>query len=97
MIRRPPRSTHTYSLFPYTTLFRSAPALDQHAIGIGRRDRLQPPTDQLRPALHVIGEIVRLPEMPDGGRRGDEGVAIAEEGAVVFARYPILESVTDQR
>src|SRR3546814_1448872 len=29
MIRRPPRSTRTYTLFPYTTLFRSAavPAL----------------------------------------------------------------------
>src|SRR3546814_2980591 len=24
MIRRPPRSTRTYTLFPYTTLFRSA-------------------------------------------------------------------------
>src|SRR5213080_5106405 len=24
MIRRPPRSTHRYTLFPYTTLFRSA-------------------------------------------------------------------------
>src|SRR3546814_5369941 len=23
MFRRPPRSTHTYTLFPYTTLFRS--------------------------------------------------------------------------
>src|SRR5213080_3987147 len=27
MIRRPPRSTHRYTLFPYTTLFRSAPAI----------------------------------------------------------------------
>src|SRR3546814_1953902 len=26
MIRRPPRSTRTYTLFPYTTLFRSHPA-----------------------------------------------------------------------
>src|SRR3546814_20306880 len=26
MIRRPPRSTRTYTLFPYTTLFRSAGA-----------------------------------------------------------------------
>src|SRR3546814_4129864 len=26
MIRRPPRTTRTYTLFPYTTLFRSAPA-----------------------------------------------------------------------
>src|SRR3546814_6407090 len=25
MIRRPPRSTRTYTLFPYTTLFRSRP------------------------------------------------------------------------
>src|SRR3546814_1938548 len=27
MIRRPPRSTRTYTLFPYTTLFRSSWAL----------------------------------------------------------------------
>src|SRR3546814_16519637 len=26
IIRRPPRSTRTYTLFPYTTLFRSHPA-----------------------------------------------------------------------
>src|SRR3546814_4877633 len=29
MIRRPPRSTRTYTLFPYTTLFRSAPTASQ--------------------------------------------------------------------
>src|SRR3546814_10078713 len=29
MIRRPPRSTRTDTLFPYTTLFRSHPAADQ--------------------------------------------------------------------
>src|SRR3546814_4907420 len=29
MIRRPPRSTRTYTLFPYTTLFRSAAARRQ--------------------------------------------------------------------
>src|SRR3546814_6271152 len=28
MIRRPPRSTRTDTLFPYTTLFRSYPTLD---------------------------------------------------------------------
>src|SRR3546814_7818800 len=31
MIRRPPRSTRTDTLFPYTTLFRSAPA--RQAVG----------------------------------------------------------------
>src|SRR5213080_5624759 len=28
MIRRPPRSTHRYTLFPYTTLFRSTGKID---------------------------------------------------------------------
>src|SRR3546814_17249342 len=28
MIRRPPRSTRTDTLFPYTTLFRSVPGID---------------------------------------------------------------------
>src|SRR3546814_10493397 len=27
MLRRPPRSTRTYTLFPYTTLFRSIPVV----------------------------------------------------------------------
>src|SRR3546814_13922373 len=42
MIRRPPRSTRTDTLFPYTTLFRSAarPAW-QHAAA-SRRDVRQP-------------------------------------------------------
>src|SRR3546814_17214025 len=31
MIRRPPRSTRTDTLFPYTTLFRSADAADREA------------------------------------------------------------------
>src|SRR3546814_14978147 len=36
MIRRPPRSTRTYTLFPYTTLFRSvAESLQQLAGGSG--------------------------------------------------------------
>src|SRR3546814_13039547 len=41
MIRRPPRSTRTDTLFPYTTLFRSAPlqALSLFA-GLGVLDHL---------------------------------------------------------
>src|SRR3546814_7904681 len=31
MIRRPPRSTRTDTLFPYTTLFRSSPAESWHS------------------------------------------------------------------
>src|SRR3546814_7094208 len=36
MIRRPPRSTRTDTLFPYTTLFRSTPSLrDVHERRVG--------------------------------------------------------------
>src|SRR3546814_10982599 len=45
MIRRPPRSTRTYTLFPYTTLFRSLRLADAgHAFGEARPqllDRLE--------------------------------------------------------
>src|SRR3546814_1772531 len=36
MIRRPPRSTRTDTLFPYTTLFRSIPLLRIAGIAIGQ-------------------------------------------------------------
>src|SRR3546814_12591950 len=36
MIRRPPRSTRTYTLFPYTTLFRSTGLAD---LDVARCDR----------------------------------------------------------
>src|SRR3546814_18213100 len=39
MIRRPPRSTRTYSLFPYTPLFRSASSPSGRALD-DRRDAL---------------------------------------------------------
>src|SRR3546814_16832345 len=39
MIRRPPRSTRTDTLFPYTTLFRSGRTA--HVLGADRRRRLR--------------------------------------------------------
>src|SRR3546814_7524790 len=62
MIRRPPRSTRTDTLFPYTTLFRSLPvgewernALGQAAglAGIGIADDLDG-LDQLRSAPRCL-------------------------------------------
>src|SRR3546814_5834650 len=40
MIRRPPRSTRTDTLFPYTTLFRSKLPIDWDEIGPIYRDRI---------------------------------------------------------
>src|SRR3546814_20354410 len=39
MIRRPPRSTRTDTLFPYTTLFRSAQRLPR-AVGLAPQERV---------------------------------------------------------
>src|SRR3546814_18333990 len=36
MIRRPPRSTRTYTLFPYTTLFRSREEIFATSLGLFR-------------------------------------------------------------
>src|SRR3546814_4245343 len=43
MIRRPPRSTRTDTLFPYTTLFRSNGGADRLQVGVG--DGTEPPGD----------------------------------------------------
>src|SRR3546814_2516779 len=51
MIRRPPRSTRTDTLFPYTTLFRSQ-VHDQLAL-------------HLRPADHVLPEIIEADDIFD--------------------------------
>src|SRR3546814_16608076 len=42
MIRRPPRSTRTDTLFPYTTLFRSAATLIEAPCQFCETDRPQP-------------------------------------------------------
>src|SRR3546814_13500730 len=73
MIRRPPRSTRTDTLFPYTTLFRSI--LDQHAHAVAvdragivdraarrQRDAGADPDDlplrTVRDARHIGGRVL---------------------------------------
>src|SRR3712207_8494847 len=61
MIRRPPRST----LFPYTTLFRSSLADDQHVARRAVRDVVrgaaQQPADRLRPLAAAHDHQPRAP------------------------------------
>src|SRR3546814_21017700 len=42
MIRRPPRSTRTDTLFPYTTLFRSMGSAASAAYGLGKENAARP-------------------------------------------------------
>src|SRR3546814_2955184 len=59
MIRRPPRSTRTYTLFPYTTLFRSQGA------GLGTRPVRDPAGDPRRLARRQRGAGARGAVEPD--------------------------------
>src|SRR3546814_6552471 len=66
MIRRPPRSTRTDTLFPYTTLFRSHPGLPAAADG---GDQWYPQCPDLRQAAARSGGHQRRPWRPARGGR----------------------------
>src|SRR3546814_12354035 len=62
MIRRPPRSTRTDTLFPYTTLFRSAfeaKARREEVIRSNELLRLQQQLDHRRKKLEAQIEVLR--------------------------------------
>src|SRR3546814_3201080 len=56
MIRRPPRSTRTDTLFPYTTFFRSLPHRAHVAVPVGGRAAL--------PGRTVPADTGRRPDEP---------------------------------
>src|SRR3546814_1650709 len=69
MIRRPPRSTRTDTLFPYTTLFRSLPQLPRdHALPAGGAHH---PGQLLRPGHPGFPRIPRIPAAIARGLCGD--------------------------
>src|SRR3546814_15272951 len=87
MIRRPPRSTRTDTLFPYTTLFRALP-LRVEKLDAGGRSRLET-------LAHQCGGAVRRSLRPGGA--GDAQPPGAEAGTRILAvaqgiehRLPIL-------
>src|SRR3546814_15907074 len=60
MIRRPPRSTRTDTLFPYTTLFRSLADLGVMAATV----------DRLDDDIVAVGIFVRQPALDDTADKG---------------------------
>src|SRR3546814_2119176 len=65
MIRRPPRSTRTDTLFPYTTLFRSAEPNYNYALhctGCHTAEGVSPELGRIPPLKGVVGHLVRTKE-----------------------------------
>src|SRR3546814_14866435 len=96
MIRRPPRSTRTDTLFPYTTLFRSEPSLDDAAPraavprggeqdGSGgqaaHRRAAQPRAVGAHPGPPGAGRPPPLPHPPTAGGGGRQPVAALRAAA----------------
>src|SRR3546814_952370 len=85
MIRRPPRSTRTDTLFPYTTLFRSARQLPERPVG--GCDRLGFAGDDEAEALGIVHACL------------DADVATFDNtraGAVSATAYILVEIVEGQ-
>src|SRR3546814_8359266 len=64
MIRRPPRSTLTDPLFPYTTLFRSKrvpPIIDEQVDGIARLDLMPPQFGKIERVARIEIDRHRAP------------------------------------
>src|SRR3546814_5180885 len=79
MLRRPPRSTRTDTLFPYTTLFRSrlAPRRSRR-----RRDRRAPPACRALPDAGRGGRRAALPHQARAAlvvRSRTDGLAVRSE------------------
>src|SRR3546814_14496937 len=88
MIRRPPRSTRTDTLFPYTTLFRSLRAFRRHG---GVSEQLPRAGDQGgpgrqarrgRPASRLQGHRADRPAPPLVKFAADFGILEASEGEI---------------
>src|SRR3546814_1157653 len=72
MIRRPPRSTRTYTLFPYTTLFRSIRLLGRHIVGADIRTAIRHPAAAewlARINSDAPLETINLVDFPRPGQR----------------------------
>src|SRR3546814_18167666 len=82
MIRRPPRSTRTDTLFPYTTLVHRFPwddarRLHFHALALGVFDRALA-VDRVAEAVDDTAEKALADRHVDDGARGLDGVAFLD-------------------
>src|SRR3546814_5603385 len=95
MIRRPPRSTRTYTLLPYTTLFRSKGR--EGVVGLVRQDVAVGQEQDARPPRRLAAEVPAAVEQLPGDLKGDGGLAGArrqrQEDALAPLRHGLQRRV----
>src|SRR3546814_4632849 len=77
MIRRPPRSTRTDTLFPYTTLFRSL--LARHGVAPGADIYIADAALVTEDNLAALGDTLFITRLPATSREGGRVMARSEE------------------
>src|SRR3546814_4482698 len=103
MIRRPPRSTRTDTLFPYTTLFRSTASSWPRARtgskmrAMGRTRQRMPPNEPIRRCIlsgerDERGRLIRLALSPDGLVLPDAAARAPGRGAWLAPDRAALEN-----
>src|SRR3546814_5864449 len=98
MIPRPPRSTRTDTLFPYTTLFRSALAPDAHALPpdpVARRGRIYRTQCPRLHAGHSRSRRVRRRGRGEGHRNADRFNFNLSGGAVTASAHRSEEHTSE--
>src|SRR3546814_3943072 len=91
MIRRPPKSTRTAPLFPYTTLFRSGGRKRDHLAHQGARVAAE---DDAVQEIGVLQELaVVADQIPHSARRGE--AAAAGKPNMAGQSYPRLFHLDD--
>src|SRR3546814_6771622 len=102
MIRRPPRSTRTNTLFPYTTLFRSRRGLREvllrqrgGAEAVAERTSQCEPVGQLIACAHLAAEDAAraVVEMLEAARRCDQKTRADVEREIDIARPDVAIDV----
>src|SRR3546814_19060398 len=98
MIRRPPRSTRTDTLFPYTTLFRSNLSVTQSTLSKMEEGISNPETDE-HETLWTVPSVFRAVQLVGRTLREtrDEGTSgLHADGGIAFVA-PDWKSVVSGR
>src|SRR3546814_6132563 len=94
MIRRPPRSTRTDTLFPYTTLFRSHPpryaTIPSHGIMVATSGRGHEPPISTACANRRIRPMRRQPEECPSGLRNRSEEHTSELQSLMRTSYAVF-------